>query len=1803
MTICTNDLGRMQWKWGLVLLLLLLSAFCIAPAVAEPLEQTRHIFINVSNTDGVKYDLDGGVYGTGNNGTYYIKADGGGLNELHITADAALPSGQVTTSKDQSGTFYVSNTGGRGFDDTIVLLLAVNGTIPDDFAVHIKSSGYTWIPSSVKNQAPTNYTYVEGAVDETFTKEDFIYGPQMWKPGPGKVEPYLPPGLPLYEGQDMGDTNNTFSLMFIDLNAGNLKSANFAGLSDEGQGAVKVEYSFENLETFAAFNAYGWCLAANQAQGISWTNNVNAAGGTAPGTSAYSVVGIPPVLTSINVTPAVADLKVNENQQFTAAALDQNDRPMTDVTFEWSSSNETVGTVNETGYFTAHAAGTTTVTATNGTVEGTADVTVTAAPTGADLLYDGDVFLPKGEATVTSSQGSSYQIPYRTPLGALHTIAKAEGFTYAVTDKKWVESGILMLDDVDSYPFVKSQKSWSCYVNGVALNDYGKPTTDGLNKRVLVDGDRVNFYYGPKDGTTPENTEAAVLITARLTNADIIYSGDVTLGEGNVTVTASSGADYSIKSLTPLGALDTVAKAESFIYKVTDKKWVESGILMLNDVDSYPFIKGQKSWACYVNGVALNDYGKPTTDGLNRRPLVDGDKVNFYYGPKDGATPENAEAAVFISVKAAAAPGDWTLSLKGKTTQTFTKADFEKSLACQSSHKATWTDTKTGDVWAGMPLWMLVAMVDDEETGGHYTFNDALATKGYSVKVTSKDGYSINIPSTDMARSDGFIVANTLNGEALPETIGDKKKPCWPLQIKGSEADAGQLVGAIASIELVGLPEPDQGWTLKVCGAINDTITQAEFEEAAACHSSVKYTDNNGVVWTGVPLWYLVGVSDNIETTDHWTFDDTRAAQNYTIKVIASDGWSQTYGSVQVARSHGYILANLMNGQPIPETDKSYPLKLVGDGVPKSVKAVAEIDLVDLIPGPAPEGSWNLDLKGKIDYTATEEFFEQAVACSHHTATWTNPETGERWSGLPLWDLCGWVDDRIPHGSNGFNDGAATAGYKVIVTAGDGYSKEFSSKDIARNNGYIIANTLNGTALPKDGDKAPWPLRLVGPAVSGSNSVGSIAKIELTEFQKPTQIPDLHIIKYGADGTTIVAEKTLNYTWMQENLKVYGDGETVYRFQGPTFDPADLWNPEQNKNVDPGKVYGAVKGTSVRDLCDLVGGMEPGTEITLEAGDGYQTKMNYTNVYAPLDRQGTAVLAWYMKGDGYVPDYGDGYRLFFITPDKVFGNEDMRVSFAPQYHHFYYDSGIKYPSAGGLSARNVATIKIYQTEKDWTLSLEGTISTSMSKHYFEEGVACEKTHRAEYKDDKGRVWQGMPLWRVVGWVDDDNEHTGRAFNDEMAAEGYTIHIVASDGSETTIDSKDLSRSDDTNYILANSLDGRHIQPADKSWPLRLVGDAVGASTKGVVRIAFIPPGMGDAVQEIGTIPAGTKKNFTVENCAFSNLTLKAKSDINGGEFAVSAVDTLPQDVPKPEYQVYQLVHVLYPQSQDGIDEARITFSVPLSWLSEQGIAAKDVRLMRYHDGAWQQLPTTYLESRGGSAYFAATTPGFSYFAVGGTKPEPVSPSYSPSSSGGGASEISAVSGSIPAGETKSFSVSRTAFSTITVRAYDQIDHFLFTVRAAKLPKDVPAPEGEVYEIEEITLYKTDPSAIDGVTIEFAVDADWLKARGVSAGDVTLLRYANDRWNSLDTTFVEEKDGKAYYSAESPGFSFFAITAEKGEAVTPDDVEAPVGEVTTPTPAVNETTAATPTPTTPQKSPVSWALPVIALGALLLLRRK
>jgi DMSO/TMAO reductase YedYZ molybdopterin-dependent catalytic subunit len=770
-----------------------------------------------------------------------------------------------------------------------------------------------------------------------------------------------------------------------------------------------------------------------------------------------------------------------------------------------------------------------------------------------------------------------------------------------------------------------------------------------------------------------------------------------------------------------------------------------------------------------------------------------------------------------------------------------------------------WTDGDN-NVWGGVPLWLLVAMVDDDPDAGpaHFNFNDALAAQNYEVNVIAGDGWTATLDSAAIARNDGYIVANTLNGEPLPlQTEGGKD--CWPLYLKGSAVFGGQQVGNIKRIELSGLPQPPVGWTLEMIGDVGDTITQAEFEAGLACTGSGHYrewTDIDGNVWSGVPLWVLLGVVDDIETGSHWTFNDALAA-GYSVNVVAGDGFTKNFAGADVAGSDGYIVANECNGAPL--TDAA-PLRLVGAGVVKddgslggrAVGNIARIEIPELqTPAAAPE-SWNLTLNGKISDVIAQAEFEAGLACpnSGHLAEWTDID-GNVWSGIPLWFLTGWIDDRQPHN---YNANQAVAGYTVLVKAGDGYTKDFASTDVAWSNNYIIANKINGVPLTD----TSWPLRLVGAGVASAEgalsgtSVRNIAEIELTGFQTALPIPEVHIIKYAEDRTTIIDEMTVNYQWMQSNLDVIGDGTTVYRYEGITNNPADVWDAAETY---PGgyKIENAVKGSRVKDLCDLVGGMGAGTEITLIASDGYETTLPYSSIYtdpAVQARQGDAILAWWGDGE-YVPYYADGMRLFF-TPggDNVYSQWDMHETLPENYWHYYYSGGIQYPSCAGLSAKLITTIEIYSVPvSDWTLELDGLdldgMKADISKTYFEQALACQfgANHKQAYTDSQERVWEGMPLWFLVGFVDDLDQHSDNAFNDELALAGYQVVITAADGYSVTVDSADIIRNND--YIVANSLNGAPIPESDSNWPLRLVGPAVTGATSisqiVSIKLVSLPP--------------------------------------------------------------------------------------------------------------------------------------------------------------------------------------------------------------------------------------------------------------------------------------------------------------------------------------------------------------------------
>jgi len=208
---------------------------------------------------------------------------------------------------------------------------------------------------------------------------------------------------------------------------------------------------------------------------------------------------------------------------------------------------------------------------------------------------------------------------------------------------------------------------------------------------------------------------------------------------------------------------------------------------------------------------------------------------------------------------------------------------------------------------------------------------------------------------------------------------------------------------------------------------------------------------------------------------------------------------------------------------------------------------------------------------------------------------------------------------------------------------------------------------------------------------------------------------EVHIVKYAADGYTVLKEKRVDYHWMEENLPVIGDGTTRYYHQGPVFvdDPEERWNPAEDANVQE-KDMGAVKGTNLKDLCDLVGGMEDGDYVVIRAMDGLKRPFAYKNVYNYGLREGPIVVTWYVDGLSMYPPasypdtgYTDGMRLVWLADTSTnpwgihaFGNWDWHENADEEYWYYYYGSPTeKYPTTTGLSVKYVSDILIYSQEE------------------------------------------------------------------------------------------------------------------------------------------------------------------------------------------------------------------------------------------------------------------------------------------------------------------------------------------------------------------------------------------------------------------------------------------------------------------------------------------------------------------------
>jgi PGF-pre-PGF domain-containing protein len=152
-----------------------------------------------------------------------------------------------------------------------------------------------------------------------------------------------------------------------------------------------------------------------------------------------------------------------------------------------------------------------------------------------------------------------------------------------------------------------------------------------------------------------------------------------------------------------------------------------------------------------------------------------------------------------------------------------------------------------------------------------------------------------------------------------------------------------------------------------------------------------------------------------------------------------------------------------------------------------------------------------------------------------------------------------------------------------------------------------------------------------------------------------------------------------------------------------------------------------------------------------------------------------------------------------------------------------------------------------------------------------------------------------------------------------------------------------------------------------------------------------------------------------------------------------------------------------------------------------------------------------------------------------------------------------------------------------------------------------APPGTVFQY--ISLVPARYDSITKAIINFTVPQSWLDENHIAPASIVLYHQTGDSWTALPTTVLSTKDGTVYFSAESTGFSLFAIAGTPSTATPAITTVATFGSVAEelPTtrpiaakvPVTTHTTA--PPATTPQPAAPSPLLNIVlviaAIGVL------
>jgi len=427
-----------------------------------------------------------------------------------------------------------------------------------------------------------------------------------------------------------------------------------------------------------------------------------------------------------------------------------------------------------------------------------------------------------------------------------------------------------------------------------------------------------------------------------------------------------------------------------------------------------------------------------------------------------------AATAADTTSAASAAETGWSIELAGARQDSLTQSYYQKIKAAGKEYVQKTVDKKgVATTYSGIPLRLAIAMIDGSDSSHPYAFDAGLWAKGYEVTLSAADGFSATFSTKDVAQ-DALILADTEAGKPLdrPMIVGDTAKGLWVKQVASitTSLAATKAVSEAASFAL----------ELDING-VKASYTLADLEnDPAYMENKGSFTTSAGTkysnVYGGVGLRAILSRFMSLSADDSITF-------------AATDGYEMTYSGKQVLdEADGtWILAFRMDGDWLPKDPGYIRTVKIGPNDPNidghsSVKMIKRI-----IVKQKDFKDFAISYGGKMNGTMDRATVQSCVSCHKKEVVFERKGISGSYTGFPLHLLLGYADDPAyqPHKQDtsihAYDSAAAKAGYKVEVTAVDGYKITLDSRELDANDEVILAMYKDGAGL----DPSEFPLVLV----------------------------------------------------------------------------------------------------------------------------------------------------------------------------------------------------------------------------------------------------------------------------------------------------------------------------------------------------------------------------------------------------------------------------------------------------------------------------------------------------------------------------------------------------------------------------------------------------------------------------------------------------------------------------------------------------------------------------------------------------